>query len=384
MRYAILLLVLVILTGIFGPQTLFVVDETQLAIVTRFGDPVRDSISNPGLYVKTPFVDRVTYFDKRRTLFDAPPDALLTEDKKRLIIDAYAIAMITDPLLFFKTVRTPEGAATRGTDIINSDLRKEIANDLQAEIIRTRRGAIMESVRDTVAPKLDEFGVSTVDVRIKRADFPDEIADSIYERMRAERKRKADAERAEGAKQDLELRASVDRRATIILAEAERYANVTRGEGEAQAIAILASALDQDPEFYAFQRSLDAYKIAFAENTTMVLPASSSLLQFLQSPHGLDNGTDTPATPESTSGLARMEAMAREFLSSRLELDGAEPILTRAEVVVWEDPSLGCPDPDGVYAEVIVPGYSLLFELDGTSYEVHSNSDGTQMIDCTS
>ena len=361
MRYAIILIVLAILAGILGPQTFFVVDETQLAIVTRFGDPVRPSISSPGIYTKAPFIERVTYFDKRRALFDAPSQDFLTEDKRRLIIDAYAVARIVDPLTFFKTVRTQQGAVTRGTDIINSELRLEIANDLQSEIIRTNREAIMLQVRDTVAPELSEFGVMTTDVRIKRADFPDEVADSIYERMRAERLEQANAERAEGARQDLEIRAAVDRQATVIRAEAERDANITRGRGEAEAIRILASALEQDPEFYAFQRSLEAYRKSLSENTTVVLPASSDLFQFLQSPDGIDGDIDEQDAP--APGIIAVESIAMRFLSGQLDADAGEPTLMRAERVEWNDGSLGCPEPGIAYTQAIVPGYNFVYEV---------------------
>lgn len=285
---AALLVLVVILVGIFGPQILFVVDETQLAIVTRFGEP-RESISAPGLHMKSPFVDTVTYFDKRLLLFDAPPDSLLTKDKKRLIIDVYARGRIVDPLLFFQTMRTEAQAASRAVDIISSELRREIALDDQSEIIRENREEIMNRVRDSVSPKLAEFGIEVVDVRIKRADFPIEIAESVYDRMRAERKRIADRERAQGAKVDAEVRADVDKQATIIMAEAERDANILRGQGEAEAIKILAGALERDPEFYSFQRSLEAYRKFLVQNTTVVLSADSELFQFLQSPSPLDS-----------------------------------------------------------------------------------------------
>ena len=199
---AAIIVVFVLVAGIVGPQLFFVVDETQLAIVTRFGEPRGNSITKPGLHVKTPFVDKVTYFEKRLLLFDAPPESLLTKDKKRLVIDVYARGRITDPLLFFRTVRTEPQAASRAVDIISSELRREIALDDQSEIIRTSREAIMNRVRDSVSPKLLEFGIEVVDLRIKRADFPAEIAGSIYLRMQAERQRIANRERAEGAEVD--------------------------------------------------------------------------------------------------------------------------------------------------------------------------------------
>ena len=289
--FALLLIPIVILAAILGPQFLFVVDETQVAIVTRFGDPQR-SIRTPGLNLKTPFVDTVTYFEKRLLLFDASADSLLTEDKRRLVIDVYARGRIVDPLLFFERVRDETRARNRAIEIIASELRREIALDLQAEIIATSREAIMLRVRDAIAPKLAELGIRIVDVRIKRADFPEEIADSIHQRMSAERKRLADRERAQGAERDAEIRAETDKEAAIILAEADKTANLTRGEGEAEAITIFAGALEQDPEFYTFQRSLEAYKKFLTQNTTVVLPANSDLFRFLQSPTGTNGKTD--------------------------------------------------------------------------------------------
>ena len=283
---AVLLVVGALIAGIVGPQIFFVVDETQVAIVTRFGQ-VQQQIRSAGLFAKTPFVDSVTYFEKRLLIFDAPPDSLLTRDKKRLIIDVYARGRIVDPKLFRETVRTVNQASSRAVDIISSELRAEIAGDNQAEIITTSREGIMLRVLNSSRPKLAEFGIELIDVRIKRADFPIEIADSVYLRMQAERKRKADRERAEGAEIDATIRADVDKQATIIVANAQRTADITRGEGEARAIVIFAEAIGEDIDFYTFQRSLEAYAKIFAEKSTIVVPADSDLFQFLQSPHGL-------------------------------------------------------------------------------------------------
>ena len=285
--FAAILVLVAIALLIVGPQVFFVVDETQAAIVTRFGEP-RRSLTKPGLFVKTPFIDSVTYFDKRRTLFDAPAEALFTEDKKRLVIDAYAIGRNVEPLVFFQKVRTSAGAVERANDIIASELRREIANDEQVEIIKTSREDIMNAVRSAVIPKISEFGVEIIDVRIKRADFPQEVEQSIYARMQAERKRIADRERAEGEEQALRIRAEADRESVVIRSGAEAEAEAIRGAGEASAISILADALEQDPEFYAFRRSLAAYKKFLTQNTTVVLPADSDLFQFLQSPKGMN------------------------------------------------------------------------------------------------
>ena len=294
MKYlALILIVIVVGTAIVGPQVFFIVDEKQLAIVTRFGD-VKQSIKSPGLYTKTPFIDTTTYFEKRLLSFDAPPESLLTKDKKRLIIDVYARGRIVDPVLFRQTVQTESQGKARAVDIITSELRREIASDNQAEIITTQREPIMRRVQEIVQPKLAEFGLDVIDVRIKRADFPPEIAESVYARMQSERKRKADKERAEGQEIDAEVRAAVDRDATIIRATAQKQADITRGEGEAESILIYATALSQDPEFYAFQRSLEAYRKIFETNSTVVLPADSDLFEFLQSHQGTSDRFDKP------------------------------------------------------------------------------------------
>ena len=284
---AVLLVVLSVIAGIVGPQALFVVDEKQLAIVTRFGE-IKQTVKRPGLYLKTPFVDAITYYDKRLLIFDAPPDSLLTKDKKRLIIDVYARARIVDPELFRRTVQTESQGRARALTNISSELRTEIASDNQAEIITTKREDIMARVRANVEPKLALFGLEIQDVRIKRADFPPEIAESVYARMQAERKRKADRERAQGAEIDAQVRATVDKEATIIRATAQRQADITRGEGEARAVEIFAEAVSADPAFYSFQRSLQAYKKILASNATVVLPADSDLFEFLQSYDGLN------------------------------------------------------------------------------------------------
>lgn len=281
-------LIVALAIGVFFlvPQVVFVVDETEVAIVTRFGE-LQGVQENPGLNFKTPFVEKVTTYEKRLLIFDAPPQSMLTRDKKRLEIDVYARGKIVNPRLFRETVFTEANAATVAIPIISSSLREEIAKDDQIEIIAVNREEIMIRVRDAVAPQLVPFGIEVIDIRIKRADFPATIADSVYARMQAERKRIADRERAEGAERDAEVRASVDREAAIIRAEAERDAQITRGEGEAESVKIFAEALQQDPDFYAFQRSLQAYRTFLPDgNTTLVLPADSELFQFLQSPMG--------------------------------------------------------------------------------------------------
>ena len=265
-------------------QSVFIVDETNTAIVTRFGEPIKTS-TTPGLNFKIPFMDQVRKFEKRLLIFDAPPDSLLTSDKKRLVIDVYARGRIVDPLLFFKTTRNETLAASRAIDIISSELRREIASDLQTEIIKTNREQIMNKVKELADPKIREFGIELVDVRIKRADFPEEIAESIYGRMQAERKRKADKERAEAAEVDLTVRSEVDKDATIIRAKADQEAKIIIGNAEASAIEILSKAHSLDPGFYQFLRQLEAYENSFDNNTTIIIPKDSSILDSFFGPN---------------------------------------------------------------------------------------------------
>lgn len=346
-RFAIPLLVILILGAIVASQTFYIVDETQLAIVTRFG-AFKEAHRSPGLYVKTPLADSVTKLDKRLLRVDAPPAALLTADKRQLLIDAYVRYRIIDPLKFFKTLRTESRAASRVENIVGSELRREVALDLQTDIISETREEIMRRVtegskrlditraeaqalpagglrdlsleiviaggvteegikrdrvptaeeRETIirdgtlegeeiryrVPLVDRFGIEVVDVRIKRADFPSGVASSIYDRMRAERQRIASAERAEGAEQDAVIRARVDREVQFITQAAEGEAAQIRGDAEKTAIETLAVELGRDPEFYAFQRSLEAYRKLLDGDSTIILNADSDLFLYLESP----------------------------------------------------------------------------------------------------
>jgi membrane protease subunit HflC len=283
MKIVVALVILLIAVAIVFPQWLFTVDETQLVIVTRFGEPKR-VITSPGLNYKTPFVESVTKFDKRLLRYDASPADLLTKDKKTLHIDAYARYRIVDVLLFFQTVRNEQGANRRVGDLVDSALREEIAKDDQVDIIKTEREAIMKRVLVASAERATEFGIEIVDVRTKRIDFLSTIQANIFARMQAERDRIAKGFRAEGEEEAAKVRADVDRQKTIILADAEKEANILRGEGEARAIEIFAGALEQDPEFYGFQRSLQAYKTFLTQNTTVVLSADSDLFRYLENP----------------------------------------------------------------------------------------------------
>lgn len=280
-----LLNVIVVLLAILlfvGLQTIFVVDETKQAIILQFGDPVA-IYQDPGLYVKLPFAQAVTYFDKRVLSSDALPQEYLTVGKKRLVVDHVTRWRIIDPLLFFKAVRTEAGARARLDDIVFSEIRRELATSNFEDVVSFERENIMGRVTTSASLTAAEFGIQVVDVRIKRADLPEEVEQSVFNRMRAERQRESSLFRAEGEEQANIIRAKADRDSTVILAEGYQISQALRGEGEAEAIAVYAAALGEDLEFYAFSRRLDSYAEILKSGDSLIIPAGSDFFRYLQS-----------------------------------------------------------------------------------------------------
>ena len=390
-----LLIIIIIAVFILGPQTFFKVDETETAIVTRFGEIIGESKMSPGLYMKTPFIDSVTYFDKRLLVFDAPPDSLLTKDKKNLEIDVYARGKITNPKVFYSTLRTEVSGYNRVVDIVSSELRREIANDEQSEIISISREAIMNRVRDAVIPKLEEFGIELIDVRIKRADFPDAVADSVHKRMIAERERIANRERAEGAEYDLERRANADRTAIEIRTAAQRDAEIIKGCAEADSIKIYAGALEEDPEFYSFQRSLEAYKEYLASNTTIIGSSTDLGELFAKIRIGVNDASridinyvssniELPATGVSSCEEVDVRRAGQKLISEKLDINNDIDVkLVSVDPKQWNDSSMGCKvDSSEEPVVVKINGFVAFFEYDGDTFEVHTNEDATMVVEC--
>ena len=282
MRILRVLIIILIAAGILASQVFFIVDETNQAIVLQFGNPIR-TIQNPGLYTKIPFIQNLIFFEKRILSSDAPPQEYLTTDKKRLVVDHVTRWRIDDPLLYFQAVGTEAGARARLDDIVFSELREELAKVDFVEVISRERENIMERVAESAEEKAREFGIDIVDVRVKRADLPVEVEESVYQRMQAERQRESSLFRAEGEEQAVILRAQADRERTVVLAEGYAEAQRLRGEGEALAIKIYAAALEQDPEFYAFIRRLEAYKITLKDGDSIVIPVDSDFFRYLTS-----------------------------------------------------------------------------------------------------
>ena len=277
------LVIFVLLALFVGWSSVFVVDEKELAIVTQFGEYKRTA-ERPGLYFKIPFAQTVTFMEGRILGSDTPPAEYLTLDKKRLVADPITRWRITDPLMFFKTVHDESGAKARLDDIINSELRRELASHNFGDIVGNARDPMMQRVASSVRAQTKSFGIEIVDVRIKRADLPREVQDSVFARMRAERDRVAKQYRSEGEEEAQKIRAETDKEKTIILAKAYETSQKVRGEGDATSIKVYAEAYGKDPEVYAFTRSLDAYEKSVDDKSTVVLSSGSDLFRYFGQP----------------------------------------------------------------------------------------------------
>jgi len=275
-------------------QVFIIVDEREQVIVTQFGEYIR-TIQKPGLALKTPFLHDAIRFDRRILVSDAPHAEYLSQDKKRLVADPVTRWRIVDPLKFFKTVRDESGARARLDDLVFSELRSEVASHTFATVIGSKREAIMDAVAKSVRAKASEFGIEVVDVRIKRADLPKEVQQSVFARMQAEREREAKRYRSEGEEEANKLRSQTDKERTIALATAEQSAQKLRGEGDATATHIYAEAYGKDPEFYRFVRSLQSYELFLGKRSTLLLSADSQLLRYLAGPR--PEGDKTPPHP---------------------------------------------------------------------------------------
>ncbi len=270
-----------ILLAIVVNMIFFTVDETEQAVILQFGKFVR-AIREPGLHVKVPYpIQTVRILDKRILEYDSEPREIVTGDKKTLVIDNYARWRISDPLLFMKKVVNEAGAQTRLDDIVYSVLRVDLGKRDLTEIV-SKRAPIMHTVSEECTAKMTEFGIEIVNVRIKRADLPEENERAVFERMEAERSRKAKKYRAEGRQTATEIRAETDKERTVILAEAYKQAKTTEGEGDAEATEIYAKAFSRDPDFYEFWRTLQAYKHTIDDKTTLVIDANSPFYKYLQ------------------------------------------------------------------------------------------------------
>lgn len=279
--------VLAVAVVIVFSSSVFTVDQRQQAIVLQFGKRVR-IVENPGLQFKVPFIQNVILIDKRVLDLDPPSEEVIASDQKRLVVDAFARYRITDPYKFYQSVGTEQGLQARLERVVNGDMRNVIGSYTLLDVLSNRRAELMTKLKDQVNAETTGFGIDVIDVRIRHADLPQANSEAIFARMRSERDREAKQYRAEGAEISQRIRARAERERTVILAEARKTAQIARGEGDAQSIKIYADAFGKDPQFFAFYRSMEAYKKALGNgaNTTMVLSPDSEFFRYFGSESG--------------------------------------------------------------------------------------------------
>lgn len=291
-------LVLVLLVS----ASLYTVEQTEQVLITQFGQAIR-VVDTPGLHVKVPFIQTVISFDRRLLDYELPPEEVILGDQRRLIVDSFTRFRITDPLLYYQAVGpTEEGIRARLNAVVSSSLRRVLGGEQLLNVLSSNRGNIMAMIRNQVNDEMRGFGVAVEDVRIRRADLPEENTQAILSRMQSERERIAKQARAEGAEASARIRADAERDRTVLLAEARATADNLRGQGEAQAIALYADAFERDPHFFQTWRTLQAYRDGFAGGTSrLVLTPSADFLKMLRTAPTSDN-TGWPVRGGTTEG----------------------------------------------------------------------------------
>lgn len=289
-----------VVAGVFAMSSLFIVEQTEEALVLRLGE-VRDVIPSPGLKMKLPFIENVIFYDNRLLDFEPPPEEVIVSDQKRLVVDTYTRYRITNPLLFYQTVNSEAAVRARLSAMVNGSLRRVLGNVTLSALLSHQRSAIMGQIRDEVTAQGKSFGIDVVDVRIRRADLPEENSQAIFARMQSEREQQARQYRGEGAEAAQTVRANAERERTVILAEAQRDAQRVRGDGDAESIRVYAGAFGQDKEFFAFYRSMQAYRDALTgRSTSFVLTPDSGFFRFFQNLEGTQ-GSTSPSTAKAGS-----------------------------------------------------------------------------------
>ena len=277
---------LVLVALILGYGSLFTVYQTRQAIVVRLGQPVR-VVTDPGLNYKIPLIDSVIHIDKRILDLENPAQEVIGSDQKRLVVDAFARYKITKPLLFYQTVGSVEGANSRLSTLLNSALRRVLGEATLTHVVKDDRAALMSRVRELLEMEAQAFGIAVVDVRIRRADLPEQNSQAVYQRMQTERQREAAEFRAQGSQRSQEIRARAGRDVTVLIADATNKAEQVRGEGDSERNRIFAEAYGRDAEFFAFYRAMQAYEAGLRHNDTrMLLKPDSEFFRFFVDPSG--------------------------------------------------------------------------------------------------
>lgn len=278
--------VLAVIAAIIGYSSLFTVYQTRLALVVRLGQPVR-VVTEPGLNFKIPLIDSVIYVDKRILDLENAAQEVIASDQKRLVVDAFARYKIKDALLFYQSVGSIEGANSRLSTLLNAALRRVLGESTLTHVVRDERAQLMARVRDQLDREAANFGITVVDVRIRRADLPEQNSQAVYQRMQTERQREAAEFRANGSQRKQEIQARADREVTVLVADTQAKADQIRGEGEAERNRIFAEAFGKDPDFFGFYRSMQAYETGLRHNDTrMVLRPDSDFFKYFADPSG--------------------------------------------------------------------------------------------------
>jgi len=271
---------------LIGYGSLFTVYQTSQAIVVRLGEPIR-TIFEPGLHSKAPLIDSVILIDKRILDIESPAQEVIASDQKRLVVDAFARYKVSNPLLFYQTVGSIEFGNARLATLLNSALRRVLGEVTLTQVVRDLREQLMARVREQVENEAKSLGIAVVDVRIRRADLPEQNSQAVYQRMQTERQQQAAQIRAQGSQRSQEIRAKADREVTVLLAEATQTSEQVRGEGDAERNRIFAEAYGQDPDFFAFYRAMQAYETGLRHNDTrMLLKPDSDFFRFFLDPSG--------------------------------------------------------------------------------------------------
>ena len=279
-----ILLPIIAVLGALVFFSVFIVKEVNQAIVLQFGDP-KKIIIEPGLNFKLPFIQNVVFLDSRILNLDTPPAEVIASDQKRLIVDAYVKFKIIDVLDFYKTLGNENVARSRISAIVNSRIRSVLGERPLAAVLSEDRANLMKEITALVETEVNAFGISIVDVRIKRADLPEANSEAIFRRMQTEREREAKEFRAQGAEIAQRIRSTADKDVTIIKSQAEKKANIIRGEGDGEANRVFAEAFNTDPEFFAFFRAMQAYAEGLQNSdTTMILSPDSEFFKYFANP----------------------------------------------------------------------------------------------------
>ena len=278
---------LIVVAGIVLSSSLFVVRETEQALVLQFGD-ARGVVQEPGLKLKIPFIQNVIRYETRVLGLDPPAEEVTLIDQKRIIVDAFARYRIVDPLRFFQAVRDENTFTVRFGNILNSAVRGVVAQRQQVDLLSGTRATIMRDIFAQVDRSAADFGIALVDIRIGRTELPEAVSQNVFDRMRTEREREAALLRAEGEEEARRIRASADRQQTVIVAEANRQSSVLRGQGDAERNRLLGEAFNRDQEFFDFFRSLETYRATFGnEDTTMVISPTGDFFRYFDLESGL-------------------------------------------------------------------------------------------------